>query len=378
MKGSYRVCRKQGAASCSRSCVTANRRRTGHGFRWHARLSRRRSPAWLVRRGPIASRRARVPWRPADESSPRPASDPTPDATAPSAVRPRSNPRPGCDRSRASGASSGMSPAIRAAVPARCVEYSILSSALRGRRVEIAHQHGVRMLAEQLGDEAELAHARGRPSERCAMTTTSASSPAETRPQRAAARECGRAADSRALRRAAACEQAIARCRQPRHAPVRLMAPERKLGGFGEVLRLVEETRAQAARIGFLQADEVELADHAREHVEVRALAGRQHVFPAVRDVVAIAAHAAAGEDVAAQELQAFRSSRRALGGGRRGMLHGGEASGALSGRKRPRRQARAACRAGRRRDLFLLLRGFRFAAISFLTSQSTSSISCG
>ncbi len=112
-------------------------------------------------------------------------------------------------------------------------------------------------------------------------------------------------------------DQAVRRMRQAHHRPVRLVAPERHAGGFGEVTGLVEEARAQAARVGFLQADHVEAAEQFGEGIEVVELvAPRQHRVDAARDVVAVTLHAGTGEDVAAEQPQA--ALRCVLDGGDR------------------------------------------------------------
>ncbi len=229
-------------------------------------------------------------------------------------------------------------------------------------------------MAEEISDEPELAHARCRSKREMRDHDDQRVTPfAETRPERTTTRDAARQRIVEHFVGLHACEKAVARRCEPRHAPVRLMAPERKRGRFGKVLRLVQKAGAQAAGVGFLKADEIELADHAREHVEVRALPGREHVLPAVRDVVAIAADAAAGEDVAAQEIEALRFAGRTLGGGRHGMLHAREASGGIDAS-----QALAVGNASGRCYFFFFAPGFDFASISFWTSQSTSSISCG
>ena len=190
--------------------------------------------------------------------------------------------------------------------------------AVRGR-VEIAHQHCVPLRAEQFGEEGDLARARLR-AEREVRDDDDERviAVAEAHPQRAAP---GNASGQRIVEhfaRLVAREQAVARGRELGHAPVRLVSPIRELRSLREVLRLVEEARAQAAGVGFLQCDEVEVAEQARELIEILALAVRQHVLPAVRDVVAIALDAAAGEDVAAEQRQrAVRVGGGLLGSGR-------------------------------------------------------------
>ncbi len=60
------------------------------------------------------------------------------------------------------------------------------------------------------------------------------------------------------------------------HAPVRLMAPVIEAGALGQVMGLVGEARAQAARVGLLQADDVMTARQSGNRVKAAALATRR------------------------------------------------------------------------------------------------------
>jgi len=99
-----------------------------------------------------------------------------------------------------------------------------------------------------------------------------------------------------------ATEQGIAAAGDAHDAPVRLVAEIRELAAFGEIVALVAEARAQAARVAFLQADDIERRKKLGKGVEVRALAAGQHVRPAAGDVFAVGARAGTGLDVAAQQ----------------------------------------------------------------------------
>jgi hypothetical protein len=55
-------------------------------------------------------------------------------------------------------------------------------------------------------------------------------------------------------------QQAVGAGGDPAHAPVRLVAPVVEAGALGQVVGLVGEARAQAARVGLLQADDVMFA----------------------------------------------------------------------------------------------------------------------
>ena len=172
--------------------------------------------------------------------------------------------------------------------------------------IEVAHQHRMREILQQLGDETELARPR-RGAQRQVRNhhRQRAVAFAELRQQGAAA---GDPAGQRVIKhrmRLQPADQAVRRMGQPRHRPVRLVAPERHAGGFGKVAGLVEKARAQAAGIGLLQADQVELRQHLGQPVEVVHLAATgQHRVDAAGDVLAVALHAAAGQDVAAQQAQ--------------------------------------------------------------------------
>src|SRR3970282_1321979 len=87
-------------------------------------------------------------------------------------------------------------------------------------------------------------------------------------------------------------------------------APVVEAAGLGEVMGLVGETRAQAAGIGLVEADDVVTASQLRDRAQAAALvAGGEHVRPAARDVIAVAARAGACLDVRAQQAQPARTT---------------------------------------------------------------------
>src|SRR5690606_23821979 len=91
-------------------------------------------------------------------------------------------------------------------------------------------------------------------------------------------------------------------------AAVGLVAPVVEAAALGQVVGLVGEAGPQAARIAFLQSDDVVFAGQARDLVERAALvARRQHVRPAAGHIVVVAARAGAGLDVGAEQLEPAR-----------------------------------------------------------------------
>ena len=68
--------------------------------------------------------------------------------------------RPGCGRSRAAGASSGTSARRATAAAGACGGTALAISGRSIVAVEIAHQHRVRMVVQQFGDEGQLRGAR--------------------------------------------------------------------------------------------------------------------------------------------------------------------------------------------------------------------------
>ncbi|KAG1252471.1 hypothetical protein G6F66_015204 [Rhizopus arrhizus] len=62
----------------------------------------------------------------------------------------------------------------------------------------------------------------------------------------------------------------------PTPAPGRLGAPVIEAGALGQVMGLVGEARAQAARVGLLQADDVMFARQGGNRVKAAALATRR------------------------------------------------------------------------------------------------------
>src|SRR5688572_19246185 len=88
-------------------------------------------------------------------------------------------------------------------------------------------------------------------------------------------------------------------------AAVGLVAPVVEATALGEVMGLVGKTRAQAARVAFVESDDVVRAGELGDGIEAAALvARRQHVRPAARDVVVVAARARPRLDVGAQQAE--------------------------------------------------------------------------
>src|SRR3546814_21058839 len=80
-----------------------------------------------------------------------------------------------------------------------------------------------------------------------------------------------------------------------------LVAPVVEAAAFGQVVGLVGEARAPAARVAFLQPDDVVAAGKLGDRVERAALvARRQPVRPAAHRVIAVAPRAGAGLAVGA------------------------------------------------------------------------------
>src|SRR3546814_20013970 len=99
-------------------------------------------------------------------------------------------------------------------------------------------------------------------------------------------------------------QQAVGAGGETADAAVGLVAPVIEAATLGQVMGLVGEPGAQTARLAFLQADDVVFAGQARNRVERAALvAGRQHVRPAARDLLAVAARAGAGLAVGASQI---------------------------------------------------------------------------
>ncbi len=71
-------------------------------------------------------------------------------------------------------------------------------------------------------------------------------------------------------------QQAVGAGGDPTHAPVRLVAPVIEAGALGQIVGLVGEARAQAARVGLLQADDVMVARQGGDRVKAAALATRR------------------------------------------------------------------------------------------------------
>ena len=172
--------------------------------------------------------------------------------------------------------------------------------------VEVAHQHQPRFLRQQVGQETQLQlprlHAQRQvgDGQRPGLLAL-----AVFRHQHAAAGDAAGQGVIEHFGRFHPAQQRVAAARDARDAPVRLVAPERELRLFGQVIGLVGETRTQAARVRFLQPHHVVIAGHLRQRVEVDALAVGQHVRPAAGDVVAVGARARTGLDIGAEQAQA-------------------------------------------------------------------------
>ncbi len=184
-----------------------------------------------------------------------------------------------------------------------------------GLAVEIAHQHRVGVVGHQVGDEIQLRQARThaqrqvRDGDRQPFAAV-----AEARQQHAASADAAGQGVILHFHRFQPAEQAIGAGRDPAHAPVGLVAPVVEAGALGQVVGLVGETRAQAAGVGLLQADDVAAAGEPGDRIQAGALAARrQRVRPAAGHVVAVAARAGAGLDVGREQAQG-------VGGG----IHGG------------------------------------------------------
>ena len=177
---------------------------------------------------------------------------------------------------------------------------------LVGIAVEVAHQHGVGMVAEQVGNEVDLGPPRLRAQRQVRHCHR----------QRVVAAAKGCQQYPAPLDPAGQCmvfhqarfqlaEQAVGAGRHATHAAVGLVAPVGEAGAFGQVMGLVGETGAQTARIGFLQADDVVPPGQDRDGVQGAAfVAGGQHVRPAAGHVVVVTAGAGSRLDIGAEQAQ--------------------------------------------------------------------------
>src|SRR3546814_902619 len=127
-----------------------------------------------------------------------------------------------------------------------------------GGAVEVAHQHRVRVLGQQFGDERQLrqprlaAQRQVGDGDRQALVAF-----AEARQQHAAAGNPAGQGVVGHLQRLELAQQAVGAGGHVAHAPVWLVAPVVEAAAFGQVVGLVGEARAPAARVAFLQPDDV-------------------------------------------------------------------------------------------------------------------------
>ena len=100
--------------------------------------------------------------------------------------------------------------------------------------------------------------------------------------------------------------------------PVGLIIPVRKTGAGRQVLGNVDKAAAGAAGIGFLYSDEVVVAHQLGNAIEiVETLRVVQNVFPAVRQILAVAPRLDADLDVIAEQPQCpLRNALNLLGVG--------------------------------------------------------------
>src|SRR5690606_38319613 len=106
------------------------------------------------------------------------------------------------------------------------------------------------------------------------------------------------------LHRLVAAEQRVGAGGDVGDLAIGLVGPVVEAAALGQVVGLVGEARAPAARVAFLQADDVVGARQLGDLVQRLALAThRQHVRPAAHRVIAVAAGAGAGLDVGAPQL---------------------------------------------------------------------------
>jgi len=146
-----------------------------------------------------------------------------------------------------------------------------------GQAVEIAHQHCVRVVGQQLGDEAELRHPRTRAQRQVGHGHGQAVlAIAELGQQHAAPADAAGQGVVLYFHRFQLAQQPVGAGCHSAHAPVRLVAPVIEAGTLGQVVGLVGEARPQAARVGLLQADDVMAARQGGDRVQAAALASRR------------------------------------------------------------------------------------------------------
>ena len=103
-----------------------------------------------------------------------------------------------------------------------------------------------------------------------------------------------------------AAEYAIAVLRQSPQVAVELLIPVREGAQLSQVFHLVDIAGAQAAAVGFLQRDQVEVAEQVADFLQVTGtpLVGQQ-VLPATREVMPILLGTVAHLDIETEQAQA-------------------------------------------------------------------------
>ena len=100
-------------------------------------------------------------------------------------------------------------------------------------------------------------------------------------------------------------QQTIAVLRESAHVAVDLIVVEGEFTAVRQVLGLVDEIAAQAARVGLLQSHQIIAVDDVRDAIQIgQTPAVRQQMLPAVRQVMMIARRTDAGLDVIAEQAQ--------------------------------------------------------------------------
>ena len=133
------------------------------------------------------------------------------------------------------------------------------------------------MVGQQLGNEAELGHPRtGAQGQMRYRNGQAIAAIAELGQQHAAPADTAGQGVVLHFHRFQLAQQAVGAGGDATHAPVRLVAPVIEAGALGQVMGLVGEARAQAARVGLLQADDVMTARQSGNRVKAAALATRR------------------------------------------------------------------------------------------------------
>ena len=183
--------------------------------------------------------------------------------------------------------------------------------------VEVAHQHRVGVVSQQFGDEVDLRLAR--PAAQRQMRHRHGQrviAIAESADQHATALD---PAGQRMLFDPFGfqlAQQAVGAGGDAAHPAVGLVAPVGEATALRQIVGLVGEAGAQAARIRLLQADDVVAAREFGDQIQRAALvAGRQYVRPAAGHVVLVAAGARTRLDIGAQQAQPARLHQAAGSG---------------------------------------------------------------